>query len=246
MAVGRIVPSPSFADSGNQEPVGSYVTHWHDPKLLNNYGAKLIMAVLREIKEFTPIEEVAKFWNVTPKTIRNWLEFVYQAFGVVLPQSGDLPKHGVEMLAITAKHISPDAGQYYTETGEKRRLRSSEFIAKIRRLREQGHFQDFQNFQNFQNFQPTPLTEDIEDDLLADIAELGREGDGTISQIRGAIEQQEDQEIESLAQFIEESPRRKMLKLRAQLQARKALQVAQDQQPCLSDVIDVVYREVGK
>ncbi|NJR40391.1 MAG: hypothetical protein HC781_18150 [Leptolyngbyaceae cyanobacterium CSU_1_4] len=177
---------------------------------------------LREIKELTPIEEVATFWGVTPKTIRNWLEFVYQAFGVVLPQSGDLPRHGVEMLSITAKHISPDAGKYYQETGEKRRLRSSEFIAKIRRLREQGQFQDYQQFQNFQNFQPVPLTEEIEDDLLADIAGIERGEDDMIANMQKAIEKREDQQVENFAQFLEQSPRRKMQKLAAQLSARRA------------------------
>ncbi len=204
------------------------------------------MAALREIKEFTPIEEVAKFWNVTPKTIRNWLEFVYQAFSVVLPQSGDLPRHGVELLTITAKHISPDACKYYQETGEKRRLRSSEFIAKIRRLRESGEFQNYQEFQNFQNFQPTPLAEEVEDDLLADIAGLEREEDNMIANMQKAIEKREDEQVENFADFLEESPRRKMLKLKAQLAARKSLQDVQHQQPCLGDVIDVVYREVGR
>jgi hypothetical protein len=200
---------------------------------------------LREIKELTPIDDVASFWGVTPKTIRNWLEFVYQAFGVVLPQSGDLPRHGVEMLTITAKHISPDAGKYYQETGEKRRLRSTEFIAKIRRLRDQGQFQDYQQFQNFQNFQPIPVTtEEIEDDLLAGIAGLERQEDDTFSQMKQAIGNREDQQVEAFSQFIKESPQRKMQKLLARLSADKALQAVEPDQPRLSNVIEAVYTEV--
>lgn len=200
---------------------------------------------LKEIKDFTPIAEVATFWHVSEKTIKNWLEFIYQAFGVVLPQSGDLPKHGVEMVAIAAKHISPSATDYYQETGEARRLKSTEFIEKIRRLRAAGHFQEFEEFQNFQNFQGVPQA-DVEDDLLADLAELGRESDSMIAQMKGAIEQQEDREIEEFAQFIDQSPLRKMMKLKAQLAARKALQSVEPNQPQLGNIINVIYTEVAE
>lgn len=105
------------------------------------------------VSELTPIDEFAAAWEVAPKTVQNWVEFVYQAFEIMLPVNGPFPDWAVQLLNLVGKHVSAKASFYFAETGEVRRLKGAEFIQKIRSLRTQGHFQEFQQFQNFQNFQ---------------------------------------------------------------------------------------------
>ncbi|NJR37760.1 MAG: hypothetical protein HC781_01640 [Leptolyngbyaceae cyanobacterium CSU_1_4] len=200
---------------------------------------------LVEIKEYTSLEEVAESWQVTTKTIKNWLEFIYKAFEIELPQSGNLPAWGVELLNIAGKHISPLAGQYYQETGERRRLKGAEFITKIQRLRGQGKFQEFQKFQKFQKPEPAAeeevMLDDIEDDLLAGLAGAEREQDDLFLKMRRAIATKEEQQVEELADFIESSPQRKILMLRNKLQQRAALASVQSNNLSLGAVVEVAY-----
>lgn len=189
-------------------------------------------------EKLTPIDDIATAWGVTPKTINNWCEFVYQAFGIMLPSNGPFPKWAVDLLTLCAKHISEKASLYYAETGEKRRMKGVEFVAKIRKLREEGHFEEFQKFQNFQNFQDS---EDVSDDVLAEVGAIVRESDQELMQIKRAIAKHEEAQVEELAQFIEDAPRRKTNKLLSRLQARKVLREVQEEQPSIGTTIDVAF-----
>lgn len=193
---------------------------------------------LPSAEKLTPIDDISTAWGVTSKTINNWSEFVYSAFGVMLPSNGPYPKWAVELLTLCAKHISEKASLYFAETGEKRRLKGVEFVAKIRKMREEGHFKEFEKFQNFQNFQST---EDVSDDVLAEVGAIVREADQELQQIKTAIAEHEDAQIEELAQFIEDSPGRKKSKLLNRLQTGRVLRGVQDEQPTIGTTIDVAY-----
>lgn len=182
-----------------------------------------------------PIEDVAAAWGVDPRTIKNWCEFVYQSFEIMLPSGGPFPEWGVQLLNLTAKHVSEKASLYFSETGERRRLKGSEFVKKIRSLRAEGHFQEFQKFQKFQNFRPEGNAEDLEDETLAELAELTRQEDETVHRIKETIERREDEQIEELADFIEDGDRRKMSKLVRRLRTGKASTAS------IANAIDVAY-----
>jgi hypothetical protein len=83
----------------------------------------------------TSIDEFANAWGVSTKTVGNWVEFVYQAYEVLLPISGPFPYWGVQLLTGCAKHVSEKASRYFSETGERRRLKGTEFVKKVRLLR---------------------------------------------------------------------------------------------------------------
>jgi hypothetical protein len=192
--------------------------------------------------DLTPIADFANAWGVSEKTIANWCEFTYQAFEIVLPSSGALPDWGIHLLTLCAKHVSQKANLYFADTGERRRLKGSEFIAKMRQLRSEGHFQDFQNFQNFQNFQDLAPAAELEDELLAEVGQLTREGDQRIAQLKQAIERREDQQVTELAEFVEDSDHRMLSKLTARLQTSRTLKAATEQQPRIGDAIEVAYQ----
>lgn len=198
-------------------------------------------------EKLTPVEDIAAAWGVTPKTITNWCEFIYQGFGVMLPSNGPFPEWGVQLLTLCAKHVSGKASMYFAETGERRRLRGSEFVQKVRKLKSEGHFQEFQqfqkggNFQNFQNFQP----EELEDEVFAEVGAIVRGEDDEIEQIRSSIQAKENERVEELATFIEAAPQRKMGKLLQRLQAGKALQaVRSDEPPSIGAAIDVTFKRL--
>lgn len=206
------------------------------------------MATAKQLKatdQLTPIADFATAWGVNEKTVQNWVEFTYQAFEIILPNSGPYPEWGVQLLTLCAKHVSAKASMYFAETGERRRLRGSEYVQKIRRLIAEGHFQEFQQFRrngNFQNFQEA---EALEDELLAEVGAIVRGEDDEIDQIQRSIAAKEDQRVEQLANFIEEAPQRKMGKLLQRLQAGKALQeVRRDAAPSLSPAIDVAFKQL--
>lgn len=124
-------------------------------------AAKSMSKNSKESKAPTSIAEFSRSWGVSPKTVSTWRELVYQGFDILLPVSGLLPEWGLRLLTITAKHVSSKAGSYTAETGELRRLKGSEFIAKILRLRAEGHFQEFQPLQISQGFQMLPTSENL-------------------------------------------------------------------------------------
>jgi hypothetical protein len=188
------------------------------------------------------IADFATTWGVSEKTIANWCEFTYQAFEIVLPSSGALPDWGVQLLTLCAKHVSQKASLYFAETGERRRLKGSEFIAKIRQLRTAGHFQEFQKLQKFQNSQALEPAAELEDELLAEVGQLTREGDQRIAQLKQAIEQREDQQVSELVEFVEGSDHRMLSKLTARLKTNKALKGITDPSPRIDDAIEVAYQ----
>lgn len=205
------------------------------------------MTQSRQIKgsaEMTTIADFANAWGVSEKTIANWCEFTYQAFEIVLPISGPFPDWSIQLLSLCAKHVSAKANLYFADTGEKRRLKGSEFISKMRRLRSEGHFQEFQKFQNFQNSQTLAPADELEDELLAEVGQLTREGDQRIAQIKRAIELREEMRVNDLVQFVEASDHRVLGKLTARLKTSKALQAATQNQPCVDDAIEVAYKPI--
>lgn len=181
----------------------------------------------------TSIESIAQKWEVDPKTVENWTEYVYQAFGQRLPKRGPFYSQEVQLLDLAGKHISKKAPLHFAETGETRRLKATEFVEK------------FRNFQNFQNFQPgpehghfAPVGEDSEDEAFAELGALVRSGESELVRIKRTIEVDEDEQIEQLAQFIEDGPNRKMRKL------AERLKEGNQQQASLGRAVDTAFRRL--
>jgi hypothetical protein len=183
----------------------------------------------------TSIEDFANAWGVSTKTVQNWVEFTYQAFEILLPSSGPFPDWAVQLLAGCAKHVSEKASLYYAETGEKRRLKGTEFVKKVRALRQAGHFQEYEQFRNFQKFQPPSEATELEDETLTALGSITRQSDIDMNRIKTQIEAREDEEIEDLANFIESSDQRKMSKLVRRLQTGKPTEAS------INEAIDVAY-----
>jgi hypothetical protein len=192
--------------------------------------------------DLTPIADIAAAWGVSEKTIANWCEFTYQAFEIILPSAGPYPDWAVQLLTLCAKHVSVKANLYHAETQERRRLKGSEFVAKMRRLRSQGHFQEFQKFRNFQNSPALPDAEELEDELLAEVGSLTREGDERINKLKQAIAQREDQQVEELVEFVENSDHRVLSKLASRLQTSRLLQSVEEGRPRADDAIEAAYQ----
>lgn len=189
-------------------------------------------------ENLTPIEDFANAWGVSTKTVQNWVEFVYQAFEILLPSNGPFPDWGIELLNGCAKHVSEKASLYFAETGERRRLKGTEFVKKVRLLRSQGHFSEFEQFRNFQKFQPLGEAGQLEDEALGALGAITRQNDMDLNRIKTTIEAREDEQIEELAEFIEGSDQRKMAKLVRRLQTGKTADAS------ILEAIDVAYRRV--
>lgn len=198
---------------------------------------------LKAADSLTPIEDFANAWGVSTKTVQNWVEFTYQAFEILLPSNGPFPEWGIQLLTLCAKHISTNATLYFAETGETRRLKGTEYVKKIRSLRSEGHFQQFEqfrNFQKFQNFNPEETAEELENETLAELGTLTRSSDLNLNHIKETIEAKEDEEIEALAEFIEDSDRRKMGKLLRRLKTGKL----PDSSASMSEAIEVAFERL--
>lgn len=205
------------------------------------------MAQTKQLKgsgeKLTPIEDIATAWGVSTKAVQNWTEFVYQGFEILLPSNGPFPEWGVQLLTLTAKHVSTKANLYFAETGEKRRLKGAEFIAKIRRLRLEGHFEEFSHFQNFQKSGSMADATELEDDLVAEVGQLTRENDQRIYKLKQAIEAREEEQVNELVEFVENSDHRVLSKLTNRLQATKALKGLTEEAPSI-DAIDVTFKRI--
>jgi hypothetical protein len=185
----------------------------------------------------TPIDDIANAWGVSSKAVNNWVEFVYQAFDVLLPANGPYPEWGVKLLEITAKHISVKSSFYFAETGETRRLKSAEFIKKIRSMRQQGHFQEFEKFRNFQKSQD----EIDEDEAVASLGALTRGIDEQVQKAKETVDAYADRKMDELAEHIERTPFRMLGSLTDRVNARRILSSSQNS---VQDVIDVTYTRV--
>ena len=133
---------------------------------------------------------------------------------------GPYPVWAVNLIEICAKHISEKATLYFPETQEARRLKGNEFIKKIRHLRQSGHFQEFQQFQKFQNFQQ-PDDQDDELETLVELAAIAESQDEQLHNAKQTFEDREDEQIEKLVTFIENSQQRRMGKLARRLRTRQ-------------------------
>jgi len=188
--------------------------------------------------KLTPIADFANAWGVSEKTAQNWVEFTYQAFEILLPNAGPFPEWGIEILTICAKHVSEKASLYYAETSERRRLKGTEYVKKIRSMRLEGHFQGFQKFQKLQNFQHLEPDQELADDTFSELGAIARRNDSNITRIKETIEAEEDAEIEELATFIEDADLRKMSKL-----ARR-LKTGQPRASGILEAVDVTFRQL--
>jgi len=188
------------------------------------------------------VEHVADTWEVDPKTIGKWADIIYLAFDISIPKAGPFPLWAVQLLEICAKHISKKATLYFPETQETRRLKATEFVRKIRHLRQEGHFQEFRQFQKFQNFQPDQTDDEQDDELetLTELAAIAQTQDEQLFNAQQAFEAREDEQIEKLATFIENSDSRRMSKLAKRLKQRQlaGADTTTDQ------AIDVSFRRV--
>lgn len=180
---------------------------------------------MRQLKQATSsdlvaIQHVADTWEVDPKTIGKWTDIIYLAFDIRIPKVGPYPVWAVNLIEICAKHISEKATLYFPETQEARRLKGNEFIKKIRHLRQSGHFQEFQQFQKFQNFQQ-PDDQDDELETLVELAAIAESQDEQLHNAKQTFEDREDEQIEKLVTFIENSQQRRMGKLARRLRTRQ-------------------------
>ncbi|MBW4421947.1 MAG: hypothetical protein KME13_22480 [Myxacorys californica WJT36-NPBG1] len=192
------------------------------------------MVASKERVKVVPITDISNAWGVSEKAVKNWVEFVYQAFDVLLPASGPYPEWGVKLLEITAKHISEKSSFYFAETGETRRLKSAEFIKKIRSMRLQGHFQEFQQFQNSRQTQ----AEVDEDEAVAGLASITRGIDQEVERAKAKVDQYADQKMDELAEHIERTPFRMMGSLSDRLSQRRSMAAG------VNEIIDVTYSRV--
>jgi GAF domain-containing protein len=171
-------------------------------------------------EELTTIGDFADRWEVSTKTVENWTEIIYLGFDIHLPKSGPFPEWGVKLLEILAKHISQKATLYFAETQESRRLKSSEFISKIRLMRKDGHFAEFQKFRKFQDAPQLQPEDDDDLETLAELAAIARQQDQQLNDALKAVDAREDEQIEKFASFIENAETRRMNKLARRLKTR--------------------------
>lgn len=191
-------------------------------------------------EDLMSVDHVADTWEVDPKTIGKWADIIYLAFDIQLPKSGPFPMWAVQLLELCGKHISKRATLYFAETQETRRLKATEFVRKIRHLRQEGHFQEFRQFQKFQNFQ-APQDDDQDDELetLTELAAIAQTQDEQLYNAQKAFEDREDEQIEKLATFIEKTDERRMTKLARRLKQRQLAGTPTD------EAVDVSFRRIG-
>jgi hypothetical protein len=185
-------------------------------------------------EELVSISDMAERWEVTPKTIGKWAQIVYLAFDVNLPTSGPFIPLAVQLIDLVAKHISKKSSFYHTETQESRRLEASEFIRKIRHLRQEGHFQEFAPLK----VEPDE-DQDDELDTLAELAEIAKTQDRQLSEAQQTFEAREDEQIEKLVTFMEQTDQRRMGKLAKRLKQRQLSGTPTDQ------AIDVGFKRLN-
>jgi hypothetical protein len=192
------------------------------------------------------IDQVAERWGVSSKSIEAWTETVYQAFGVKLPKKGPFTLDDLVLLDEVGKHVSAKAVQYFDETGETRRLKAAEFVKKTREAMQNS--EKFQNFQNFQEDERSPETyapvgEASEDEAFGELGLVVREMRSETAAVVRTVEQWEDQQIEQVANFIEDTPNRMLRKLAQRLSSgrsntRKA--------GSLTQAVSVAFQVAGK
>jgi hypothetical protein len=172
------------------------------------------------------IAQMAEKWGVGEKTIENWTEFVYQAFGHYLPKRGAFHYVDALLLDLVGMHVSKRASEFYRFTGESKRLKGGDFVEKVRGCFESRNFNAFSKVQNFgeileilaQSKTTESVDQDDDDDELDDqtyasMSAIVRTTTSELSQIKQTILRHEDQELEELADIIKNSKQRRMRKL---------------------------------
>jgi|GEM_PF-1240395 len=175
----------------------------------------------------TSIAQMAEKWQVGEKTIENWTEFSYQAFGHSIPKRGAFYYVDTFLLDLVGMHVSKRAPEFYRQTGESKRLKGSDFVEKVRSCFESRNFNKFSKVQNFAEIleilAQTRTTEsadhddsdesEFDDQSYASMSAIVRTATSELSQIKQTILRHEDQELADLADIIKNSKQRRMRKL---------------------------------
>ncbi|KAM3112784.1 hypothetical protein [Phormidesmis sp. 146-33] len=175
----------------------------------------------------TSIAQMAEKWQVGEKTIENWTEFSYQAFGHSIPKRGPFYYIDGFLLDLVGMHVSKRASEFYRQTGESKRLKGGEFVEKVRSCFASRNFNPFSKVQNFgeileilaQSKTTESADQDDEDDgelddqTYASMSAIVRTATSELSQIKQTILRHEDQELEDLASIIKNAKQRRMRKL---------------------------------
>ena len=172
------------------------------------------------------IAAMAEKWQVGEKTIENWTEFSYQAFGHSIPKRGAFYYVDTFLLDLVGMHVSKRAPEFYRQTGESKRLKGSDFVEKVRSCFESRNFNKFSKVQNFAEIleilaqtRTTDVDHDDEDESefddqsYASMSAIVRTATSELSQIKQTILRHEDQELADLADIIKNSKQRRMRKL---------------------------------
>lgn len=176
------------------------------------------------------IAQMAQKWGVGEKTIENWTEFVYQAFGHSIPKRGSFYYVDTFLLDLVGMHVSKKASEFYRQTGESKRLKGSDFVEKVRSCFESRNFNAFSKIQNFaeileilaqtrteEAIDPDDDDQDLDDVTYASMSAIVRATTSEVSQYRQAILRNEDQELRELADTIKNTKNRRARKLAALL-----------------------------
>ncbi|MCY7278122.1 MAG: hypothetical protein LH702_31395 [Phormidesmis sp. CAN_BIN44] len=177
------------------------------------------------------IAQMAEKWGVGEKTIENWTEFVYQAFGHHLPKRGAFHYVDSFLLDLVGMHVSKRASEFYRQTGESKRLKGGDFVEKVRGCFESRNFNAFSKVQNFGEIleilaqsktaesvdQDDDNDDELDDQTYASMSAIVRTTTSELSRVKQTILRHEDQELEELAGIIKNSKQRRTRKLAALL-----------------------------
>jgi DNA-binding transcriptional regulator YiaG len=173
------------------------------------------------------IAQMAEKWGVGEKTIENWTEFVYQAFGHSIPKRGAFYYVDTFLLDLVGMHVSKKASEFYRQTGESKRLKGSDFVEKVRGCFEARNFNKFSKIPGFleileilaqsRTVEDMPEADEddseLDDTTYASMSAIVRSATSELSQIKQTILRHEDQELEEIADIIRNSQQRRMKKL---------------------------------
>jgi len=201
------------------------------------------------------IAQMAEKWGVGEKTIENWTEFVYQAFGHHIPKRGAFYYVDSFLLDLVGMHVSKRASEFYRSTGESKRLKGADFVEKVRSCFASRNFNPFSKVQNFgeileilsqsrkaEDLQTQGDEEELDelnDTNYAQMSAIVRSTSSKITQIKQTILRHEDQALEELADVIRNADQRRMRKL-ADLLDVTVEEVQSD--PEVNQIATTVYR----
>ncbi len=176
------------------------------------------------------IGQMAEKWGVSEKTIENWTEFSFQAFGHSIPKRGAFYHVDIFLLDLVGMHVSKRAPEFYRQTGESKRLKGADFVEKVRSCFEVKNFNKFSKVPGFlevleilaqtrsdEAVESDDDDQDLNDATYASMSAIVRSTTSEIGQFKQAILRNEDQELQELADTIKNTKTRRLKKLAALL-----------------------------